>query len=108
MQPLTRHPWNKWTSHVKHPCGIAQNVVRLVFGACRLDHTSMLFYRCRVLRFKDLVKLKMCSILYKVNYNMPVPANVNCLFIKNTHVRSSRIQRQYVLLSIRTNIKARL
>ena len=38
---------------------------------------------------------------------MPVPANVNCLFIKDTHVRSSRLQRQYVLLSIRTNIKAR-
>ena len=65
-------------------------------------------YRSRVLRFKDLVKLKMCSILYKVHYNMPVPVNVNCLFIKNTHVRASRLQRQYyVLLSIRTNIKAR-
>ena len=84
-----------------------KKAVRLVFGASRLDHTSMLFYRCRVLRFKDLVKLKMCSILYKVHYNMPVPANVNCLFIKNTHARSSRLQRQYVLLSIRTNIKAR-
>ena len=88
---------------------VTKKAVRLVFGASRLDHTSMLFYRCRVLRFKDLVKLKMCSILYKVHYNMPVPANVNCLFIKNTHVRSSRLQRQYVglLLSIRTNIKAR-
>ena len=63
-----------------------EKAVRLVFGASRLDHTCMLFYRCRVLRFKDLVKLKMCSILYKVHYNMPVPANVNCLFIKNTHV----------------------
>ena len=38
---------------------------------------------------------------------MPVPAHVNWLFIKNTNVRSSRIQRQYVLLGIRTNIKAR-
>ncbi len=52
--------------------------------------------------------MKMCSILYKVHYNMHVPANVNCLFIKNTHVRSSRLQRQYVLQSIRIrNIKAR-
>ena len=84
-----------------------KKAVRVVFGASRLDHTSMLFYRSRVLRFKDLVKLKMCSILYKVYYDMPVPANVNCLFIKNTHVRSSRPQRQYVLLSIRTNVKAR-
>ena len=86
---------------------LQKKAVRLVFGASRLDHTSMLFYRCRVLRFKDLVKLKMYSILYKVHYNMSVPANVNCLFIKNTHARSSRLQRQYVLLSIRTNIKAR-
>ena len=86
---------------------VTKKAVRLVFGASRLDHSSMLFYRCRVLRFKDLVKLKMCSILYKVPYNMPIPANVNCLFIKNTHVRSSRLQYQYVVLSIRTNIKAR-
>ena len=56
---------------------VTKKAVRLAFGASRLDHTSMLFYRCRVLRFKDLVKLKMCSILYKVHYNMPVPANVN-------------------------------
>ena len=63
---------------------VTKKAVRLVFGASMLDHTSMLFYRCRVLRFKDLVKLNMCSILYKVHYNMPVPANVNCLFIKNT------------------------
>ena len=37
-----------------------KKAVRLVFGASRLDHTSMLCYRCSVLRFKDLVKLKMC------------------------------------------------
>ena len=86
---------------------VTKKAVRLVFGASRLDHTCMLFYRCRVLIFKDLVNLKMCSILYKVYYNMPVPANVNCLFIKNTHLRSSRLQRQYVLQSIRTNIEAR-
>ena len=86
---------------------LQKKAIRLVFGVSRLDHTSMLFYRCRVLRFKDLVQLKMCSILYKVYYNMPVPANVNCLFIKHTHLRRSRLQRQYVLQSIGTNIKAR-
>ena len=32
---------------------VAKKAVRLVFGASRLDHTSMLFYRCRGLRFKD-------------------------------------------------------
>ena len=56
---------------------VTKKAVRLLFCASRLDHTSMLFYRCRVLMFKDLVKLKMCSILYKVHYNMPVPANVH-------------------------------
>ena len=86
---------------------VTKKAIRLVFGVSRLDHTSMLFYTCRVLRFKDLVKLKMCSILYKVYYNMPVPANVNCLFIKHTILRPSRLQRQYVLQSIFTNIKAR-
>ena len=42
---------------------VTKKAVRLVFGASMLDHTSMLFYRCRVLRFMDLLKLKMCSIL---------------------------------------------
>ena len=90
-----------------HCVSVTKKAVRLVYGASRLDHTSMLFCRCRVLRFKDFVKLKMCSILYKVYYNIPVPAHVNCLFIKNTHLRYSRLQHQYVLQSIRTNIKAR-
>ena len=68
---------------------VTKKAVILVVCVSRLDHTSMLYYRCRVLRFKDLVNLKMCSIVYKVYYNMPVPANVNCLFIKHTHLRTS-------------------
>ena len=99
--------WGNACATNLHCISVTKKAVRLVFCASRLDHTSMLFYRCRVLRFKDLVKLKMCPILYKVYYNMSVPANVNCLFIKNTHVRSSRLQCQYVLLSIHTKIKAR-
>ena len=70
-----------------------KKAVRLVFGASRLDHTSMLFYRCRVLRFKQLVKLKMCSILYKVYYNIPVSAHVSFLL---THI--------YVLLDFSANM----
>ena len=59
---------NACVTHL-HCITVLQNkAVRLVFGVSRLDHTSMLFYRCRVLSFKDLVKLKMCAILYNVYY----------------------------------------
>ena len=37
---------------------VTKKAVRLLFGASRLDHTSMLFYRCRVLRFNDFSEIE--------------------------------------------------
>ena len=55
----------------------------------RLHHTNLLFYRCRVLTFQDLVDLKMCSIMYKTYNNMPVPVSVRCFFTKHVNLRLS-------------------
>ena len=46
---------------------VTKKAVRLVFGASRLDHTSMLFYRCRVLRFKAKL-LEISSDTHQLHY----------------------------------------
>ena len=66
----------------------------------------ILFSRCRVLKFKDLVDLKVLLVLFKIFNSMPIPNNIQCLFNKSHRLRSSRSQCQYVRNCIRTNTKA--
>ena len=40
----------------------------------------ILFSRCRVLIFKDLVDLKVLLVLFKTFNSMPIPNNIQCLF----------------------------
>ena len=65
-----------------------------------------LFSRCRVLKFKDLVDLKVLLVLFKIFNSMPIPNNIQCLFNKSHRLRSSRSQCKYVRNCIRTNTKA--
>ena len=87
-----------------HSITVVQKVVRQIRGVGRLHHTNLLFYRCRVLKFQDLVDLKMCSIMYKAYNNMPVPANVQCFFTKHANLRPSRVQCKYVYVTVSVQI----
>ena len=81
-------------------------MIRLISGVNRQCHTNILFSRCRVLKFKDLVDLKVLLVLFKIFNSMPIPNNIQCLFNKSHRLRSSRSQCQYVRNCIRTNTKA--
>ena len=69
-------------------------------GQC---HTNFLFSRCRVLKFKDIVNLKVLLVLFKIFNSMPIPKNSQCLLNESHRLRSSRSQFQYVRNCIRTN-----
>ena len=59
-----------------HCIGILQKrVIRLIYGMNRQCHTNMLFSRCRVIKFKDLVELKVLLVLFKIFNSMPMPNN---------------------------------
>ena len=85
---------------------LQKRVIRLINGVNRQCHTNILFSRCRVLKFKDLVDLKVLLVLFKIFNSMPIPNNIQCLFNKSHRLRSSRSQCQYVRNCIRTNTKA--
>ena len=85
---------------------LQKRVIRLISGVNRQCHTNILFSRCRVLKFKDLVDLNVLLVLFKIFNSMPIPNNIQCLFNKSHRLRSSRSQCQYVRNCIRTNTKA--
>ena len=85
---------------------VQKRVTRLISGVNRQCHTNILFSRCRYLKFKDLVDLKVLLVLFKIFNSMPIPKNIQCLFNKSHRLRSSRSQCQYVRNCIRTNTKA--
>ena len=97
MHVLLMHTVSEWCKL----CG------QMICGVGRLHHTNLLFYRCRVLKFQDLIYLKMCSIMYKIYNNMPVPVNVQRFITSHANLRPFRVQCQYVRHCIRTNIKSR-
>ena len=59
-------------------------MIRVISGVNRQCHTNILFSRCRVLKFKDLVDLKVLLVLFKIFNSMPIPNNSQCLFNKVT------------------------
>ncbi len=77
--------------------------MELVHRQC---HTYILFSRCRVLKFKDLVDLKVLIVIFKIFNSMSIPNKFQCLFDNSHRLRSSRSQCQYVRNCIRTNTKA--
>ena len=71
-------------------------------GEQAMPHKHFIF----VLKFKDLVDLKVLLVLFKISNSMPIPNNIQCFFNKSHRLRSSRSQCQYVRNCIRTNTKA--
>ena len=53
-----------------------KKVVRLLFGAKRLDHTSRLFYNLRFLNVTYIVELNIGIIMFKAYHNL-LPTNLN-------------------------------
>ena len=108
--PILRYCCEIWgityTSTIHYIEILQKRVIRLISGVNRQCHTNILFSRCRVLKFKDLVDLKVLLVLFKIFNSMSIPNNIQCLFNKSHRLRSSRSKCQYVRNCIRTNTKA--
>ena len=50
--------------------------MRIVYGANFRDHTDVIF---QDLKFYDLVKLKICEVMYRA-FNKTLPVNLNNIF----------------------------
>ena len=53
--------------------------MRIVYGANFIDHTDVIFQDLKFLKFYDLVKLKICEVMYRA-FNKTLPVNLNNIF----------------------------
>ena len=66
----------------KHPVYISfakKKIVRIVYGANFRDHTDVIFQDLKCLKFYDLLKLKICEVMYRA-FNKTLPVNLNNIF----------------------------
>ena len=53
--------------------------MRIVYGANFRDHTDVSLQDLTILKFYDLVKLKICEVMYRA-FNKTLPVNLNTIF----------------------------
>ena len=76
---------NTYTTNIQGITILQKQVIRLVCGVKRLEHTSTLFQQLGVLEFADFVQLKMGIIMFWVFHN-ELQSNLpkNCFVKKNS------------------------
>ena len=84
---------------------LQKKVIRIVNKCKWNEHTSPIFKRLKLLKFKDIVNLSISVILYKAKNNM-LPRNLQDEFIiKNNNCKTRQCGKFYVKYR-RTNLKA--
>ena len=58
---------------------LQKKIVRIVYGANFRDHTDVIVQDFNILKFYDLVKLKICEVMYRA-FNKTLPVNLNNIF----------------------------
>ena len=81
--------------------------MRIVYGANFRDHTDVIFQDLKFLKFYDLVKLKICEVMYRA-FNKTLPVNLNNIFTvcEPSCLFNMRKKKDFVHKYTRTNLKA--
>ena len=81
--------------------------MRIVYGANFRDHTDVIFQDLKILKFYDLVKLKICEVMYRA-FNKTLPVNLNNIFTvcEPNCLFNMRKKKDFVHKYTRTNLKA--
>ena len=81
-------------------------IVRIVYGAHFRDHTYVIFQDLKFLKFYDLVKLKICEVMY-LAFNKTLPVNLNNIFTvcEPNYLINMRNKKDFVHKYTRTNLK---
>ena len=86
---------------------LQKKIVRIVYGAHFRDHPDVIFQDLKNLKFYDLVKLKICEVMYRA-FNKTLPVNLNDIFTvcQPNCLFNMRKQTDFVHKYTRTNLKA--
>ena len=60
---------------------LQKRILRIICNSNYREHTSLLFKRCKLLIFSDLVNINILIVMFKV-YNNLLPENIQIFFLK--------------------------
>ena len=96
---------NTYTTNVQCLVILQKRVIRLLCGAKRLDHTTMLFYNLHILKVPDIVKLKTAIITLKAVHNL-LQLNVQQFFSIYESVFSTQQECNFIQKYACTSLKS--
>ena len=86
---------NTYATNVQCLVILQKRAIRLLCGAKRLDHTTMLFYKLHILKVPDIVELKTAINMFKAFHNL-LPLNVQHFFNIYESVYSTRQESNFI------------
>jgi len=71
---------NTYQSNTKSLYLLQKRIIRIIFKTGYREHTNILFFHSKLLKFKELVELQTLIVMFKAK-NKVLPANLQNLFI---------------------------
>ena len=96
---------NTYTSNVKCLFTLQKKAIRLICNADRLAHTNAMFKDMSILKISEFVKYKTAIVMFNI-FHGTLPIQLQMRFTKYSSVYSTRQTKSFVMVQVRTNLKA--
>ena len=96
---------NTYTSNVKCLFTLQKKAIRLICNADRLAHTNALFKDMSILKLSEFVKYKTAIVMFNI-FHGTLPIQLQMRFTKYSSVYYTRQTKSFVMVQVRTNLKA--
>ena len=96
---------NTYPSNVKCLFTLQKKAIRLICNADRLAHTNAMFKDMSILKLSEFVKYKTAIMMFNL-FHGTLPIQLQRRFTKYSSVHSTRQNMSFVMVQVRTNIKA--
>ena len=94
------------TSNVKCLFTLQKKAIRLICNADRLAHTNAMFKDMSILKLSEFVKYKTANVVMFNIFHGTLPIQLQMRFTKYSSVYSTRQTKSFVMVQVRTNLKA--
>ena len=96
---------NTYPSNVKCLFTLQKKAIMLICNADRLAHTNAMFKDMSILKLFEFVKYKTAIMMFNL-FHVTLPIQLQRRFTKYSSVHSTRQNKSFVMVQVRTNIKA--
>ena len=93
------------TSNVKCLFTLQKKAIRLICNADRLAHANAMFKDMSILKLSEFVKYKTAIVMFNI-FHGTLPIQLQMRFTKYSSVYSTRQTKSFVMVQVRTNLKA--